>query len=113
MKNKQQVSILGAGLVGSLLAVLFQKRGYTVQIFERRSDMRLASMSAGKSINLAMSMRGWAGLQKAGLEEDIRSIAIPMYGRELHQANGENIFQAYGKNNEAIYSVSRGELNKN
>lgn len=112
MKNKQQVSILGAGLVGSLLAVLFQKRGYTVQIFERRIDMRLASMSAGKSINLAMSMRGWAGLQKAGLEEDIRSIAIPMYGRELHQANGENIFQAYGKNNEAIYSVSRGELNK-
>lgn len=106
------ISILGAGLVGSLLATLLKKRGYQVSVFERRPDMRKEKISAGKSINLAMSVRGWAGLEKAGLSHDIRNIAIPMYGRQLHQPDGSITFQAYGKNQEAIYSVSRGELNK-
>ncbi|MBK7587234.1 MAG: NAD(P)-binding protein [Bacteroidetes bacterium] len=59
----QKISILGAGLVGSLLSILLQKKGYQVTIFERRSDMRNLALSAGRSINLAMSMRGWAGLE--------------------------------------------------
>lgn len=59
-----------------------------------------------------MSMRGWAGLEMAGLREEIEQIAIPMYGRQIHAIDGSQTFQAYGKNNEAIYSVSRGELNK-
>ncbi len=110
--SKRKITILGAGLVGSLLAVLLQKRGYQVTIFERRSDMRKLSMSAGRSINLAMSVRGWAGLELAGLKQEIEQIAIPMYGRQIHHADSSQVFQAYGKNNEAIYSVSRGELNK-
>jgi len=110
MKNK--ITVLGAGLVGSLVAILLQKRGYHVTILERRSDMRLASMSAGKSINLAMSMRGWAALEMAGLKEEIEAIAIPMFGRQIHNLDGTSPYQAYGKNNEAIYSVSRGDLNK-
>ncbi|MBK6818358.1 MAG: FAD-dependent monooxygenase [Bacteroidetes bacterium] len=108
----QKISILGAGLVGSLLSILLQKKGYQVTIFERRSDMRNLALSAGRSINLAMSMRGWAGLEMAGLREEIEQIAIPMYGRQIHAIDGSQTFQAYGKNNEAIYSVSRGELNK-
>ncbi len=108
----QKISILGAGLVGSLVAILLQKKGYQVTVLERRSDMRTLSLSAGRSINLAMSMRGWAGLELAGLKADIEEIAIPMYGRQIHPMQGESIFQAYGKNEEAIYSVSRGELNR-
>lgn len=108
----QKISILGAGLVGSLLGILLQKKGYAVTILERRSDMRKLSVSAGRSINLAMSQRGWAGLELAGLKAEIEEIAIPMLGRQIHPINGESIFQAYGKNEEAIYSVSRGELNR-
>jgi kynurenine 3-monooxygenase len=74
--------------------------------------MRSASIAAGRSINLAMSARGWKALDLAGLREDMEALAIPMYGRYLHQADGSAAFQQYGKNNEAIYSVSRGELNK-
>jgi kynurenine 3-monooxygenase len=110
MKNK--ITILGAGLVGSLAGILLQKRGYAVTILERRPDMRTAKMYAGRSINLAMSMRGWAALEMAGLRQDIEEIAIPMYGRQIHNIDGTSPFQAYGKNNEAIYSVSRGDLNK-
>jgi len=110
MKNK--ITILGAGLVGSLAGILLQKRGYAVTILERRPDMRAAKMYAGRSINLAMSMRGWAALEMAGLRQDIEEIAIPMYGRQIHNIDGTSPFQAYGKNNEAIYSVSRGDLNK-
>lgn len=109
---KEKISVLGAGLVGSLLAILLQKKGYKVTVYERRDDMRSLSMSAGKSINLAMSVRGWAGLDLAGLRQDIEEIAIPMHGRHIHHADGSETFQAYGKNDEAIYSVSRGELNK-
>jgi kynurenine 3-monooxygenase len=108
----RSVTILGAGLVGSLLAVLMRKRGYEVAVYERRPDMRAANMSAGKSINLAMSARGWKALDLAGLRKDIEDLAIPMTGRFLHQPDGNGVFQQYGTNNEAIYSVSRGELNK-
>lgn len=110
--NKRSITILGAGLVGSVLAVLLRKRGYEVTIYERRPDMRKEKIGAGRSINLSMSNRGWKALELAGLRESIESIAIPMPGRSLHQADGSSAFQAYGKNGECIYSVSRGELNK-
>lgn len=108
----RSVTILGAGLVGSLLAIILRKRGYEVSIYERRPDMRSASIAAGRSINLAMSARGWKALDLAGLRKDMEELAIPMNGRYLHQADGSAAFQQYGTNNEAIYSVSRGELNK-
>lgn len=108
----RSITILGAGLVGSLLAVILRKRGYEVTIYERRPDMRTATIAAGRSINLAMSARGWKALDLAGLRKDMEELAIPMYGRYLHQPDGSAAFQQYGKNNEAIYSVSRGELNK-
>lgn len=110
--SKRSVTILGAGLVGSVLAVLLRKRGYEVTVYERRPDMRKEAVGAGRSINLAMSNRGWKALELAGLRDDIEAIAIPMPGRFLHQEDGSSAFQAYGKNGEAIYSVSRGELNK-
>lgn len=108
----RSITILGAGLVGSLLSILLRKRGYKVTIYERRPDMRKEAIGAGRSINLAMSARGWHALELAGLKEEMEKIAIPMYGRQLHQADGQTAFQPYSKNNEAIYSVSRGELNK-
>lgn len=108
----RSITILGAGLVGSLLSVILRKKGYEVTIYERRPDMRSASIAAGRSINLAMSARGWKALELAGLRKDIEALAIPMYGRYLHQPDGTATTQQYGKNNEAIYSVSRGELNK-
>ena len=108
----REVSILGAGLVGSLLSVILRKRGYNVTVYERRPDMRTAKGYAGRSINLAMSTRGWKGLELAGLRSELEAIAIPMYGRQLHMPDGSQAYQPYSKNNEAIYSVSRGELNK-
>lgn len=108
----RNITILGAGLVGSLLAIVLRKRGYDVTIYERRPDMRTATGPAGRSINLAMSVRGWKALELAGLKEDIEELAIPMPGRLLHQPDGETVFQPYGTRGEAIYSVSRGELNK-
>ena len=74
-------SIVGAGLVGSLWAVYLSKAGYKVQLFEARSDIRKADISAGKSINLALSDRGWKALDAVGVGDEIRKIAIPMSGR--------------------------------
>jgi kynurenine 3-monooxygenase len=108
----RSVTILGAGLVGSLLAIILRKKGYKVDVYERRPDMRSATISAGKSINLAMSHRGWNALAMAGLKSEMEELAIPMYGRKLHQTDGQQVFQPYSKNNEAIFSVSRGDLNK-
>lgn len=108
----KSVTILGAGLVGALWSVILAKKGYKVTVYERRPDMRKSTISAGRSINLAMSNRGWKAIDLAGLRADIEAIAIPMTGRYLHQKDGSTAFQAYGKNGEAIYSVSRGELNK-
>ncbi|MBA3901190.1 MAG: FAD-dependent monooxygenase [Bacteroidetes bacterium] len=107
----EKVTIVGAGLVGSLFAILMAKKGYQVEIYERRPDMRKAKITVGRSINLALSDRGWKALEKAGITEDIKKVAIPMYGRMIHSIKGELNFQPYGKENQAIYSVSRGGLN--
>lgn len=108
---EKQVIIVGAGLVGSLWAVYLSKAGYNVTIYERRPDIRKAEISAGKSINLALSTRGWKALDAVGVGDEIRKIAIPMYGRTMHDMSGNLTFQPYGKEGQAIYSVSRGGVN--
>lgn len=110
-KMKKDITIIGAGLVGSLLSIYLSKRGYRVKIYERRSDMRKEKMSAGRSINLALSDRGLLALEKVGLAEAIREIAIPMHGRFIHNLDGSTAFQPYGKEGQFINSVSRGTLN--
>ncbi|MCB0409220.1 MAG: FAD-dependent monooxygenase [Flavobacteriales bacterium] len=104
-------TIVGAGLVGSLWAVYLSKAGYKVKIFERRPDIRKAEISAGKSINLALSTRGWKALDAVGVGDEIRKIAIPMTGRIMHDMEGNLTYQPYGKEGQAIYSVSRGGVN--
>jgi kynurenine 3-monooxygenase len=111
MENNKKVIIVGAGLVGSLWAVYLSKAGYSVTIYERRSDIRKAEISAGKSINLSLSNRGWKALDAVGVGDEIRKIAIPMFGRMMHDMAGNLTFQQYGKADEAIYSVSRGKVN--
>ncbi len=107
----KDITIVGAGLVGSLLSLYLSKRGHKVNLYEKRSDMRSAGYVGGRSINLALSHRGFNGLRAVGLDEEIRKVAIPMYGRVIHQINGDVVYQAYGKEDQAIYSVSRGGLN--
>src|SRR5690606_22401595 len=104
MEQNKSAIIVGAGLVGSLWAVYMSKAGYKVTIYERRADIRKAEISAGKSINLALSNRGWKALDTVGVGDAIREIAIPMYGRTMHDLEGNLTFQPYGKEGEAIYS---------
>ena len=109
---QKKVTIIGAGLVGSLLSIYLSKQGYKVTIYEQRPDMRKAAMSAGRSINLALSDRGIKALEEVGIMDDIRQIAIPMHGRQMHLKDGAEAYQAYGKDGQYINSVSRGELNR-
>lgn len=106
------VSIVGGGLVGSLLASYLGERGYQVDVYERRPDMRSQSISAGKSINMACSTRGWQALDKVGVGDKVREAAIAMTGRMMHDESGELTYQPYGQEGQAIYSISRGGLNK-
>jgi kynurenine 3-monooxygenase len=111
MANKKHITIIGAGLVGSLLSIYLQKRGYKVDVYERRPDMRRKTIRAGKSINLALSNRGWRPLTEVGLEEKLNQLIIPMKGRMMHDKAGNLSFQPYGKEGQAINSISRGGLN--
>ena len=86
------------------------KRGYSVNIFERRQDLRSEVITAGKSINLALSERGWSSLRRVGVDNEVK-IAIPMYKRIMHDIDGNLTEQPYGNPDQAIYSVSRVELN--
>lgn len=108
---KKNVVIIGAGLVGSLLSIYLARRGYKVRIYERRADMRRENISAGRSINLALSDRGIKALEEVGIMDAIREIAIPMHGRFIHTAGGSTGYQPYGKKGQYINSVSRGALN--
>jgi kynurenine 3-monooxygenase len=109
--RKEKVVVVGAGLVGSLWAVFLARRGYQVQVYERRPDMRAQGYLGGRSINLAMSDRGWAAAERAGIKERLQEVGIPLPGRMIHDVKGNTTFQAYGKEGQAIWSVNRGGLN--
>ena len=110
--NKEKFTLIGAGLTGPLLATYLAQQGYSVEIFERRPDMRKESISAGRSINLALSIRGNHALKEVGLYDKIKPNTIPMKGRMIHGLNGGIHLQPYGqKENEVIFSVSRAHLN--
>jgi kynurenine 3-monooxygenase len=112
LASKSNIAIVGAGLAGSLLAIYLAKKGFKVDVYERRPDMRKHDIGGGRSINLALSTRGIYALKEVGLYEEIKKIAIPMYGRMIHQSDGELYFQRYGKDDsEYINAVSRAELN--
>lgn len=109
---EKNVIMVGAGLVGSLLSIYLQKRGNQVTLVEKRPDMRLAGSIGGRSINLALSNRGWKALKETGVAAEVEKMAIPMKGRMMHDPEGNLTFQPYGKQGQAIYSVSRGGLNQ-
>jgi kynurenine 3-monooxygenase len=110
---KKRAKIVGAGLVGSLWSIFLSRRGYGVEIFERRPDMRSEKISAGRSINLAISVRGLHALDQVGLKEKVLEKAVPMRGRMMHAISGETTFQRYGMDDsQCINSISRGELNR-
>ncbi|HRH43174.1 MAG TPA: NAD(P)/FAD-dependent oxidoreductase [Pyrinomonadaceae bacterium] len=108
----QKVIIIGAGLSGSLLAIYLAKKGIEVEVYEARSDMRNEKMSAGRSINLALSNRGIAALKEVGLDQYMLAEAVPMFGRMVHDPQGNTKLLPYsGRQGEFINSVSRAGLN--
>ena len=110
---KKAIAIIGAGLVGTLSAIYFAKRGYSVSLYERRPDPRKQTVERGRSINLALSHRGIAALKKVNLDTRVLQEAVPVYGRAVHAADDQVSFQAYSFHaNEFNYSVSREGLNK-
>ncbi|RPA67553.1 FAD-dependent monooxygenase [Cyclobacteriaceae bacterium YHN15] len=111
--KKNEISILGSGLIGSLLSIYLRKRGLDVNVYEKRADNRNQEYKEeGRSINMALSDRGWKSLEKVGLKEKILPLTIPMYGRKIHNEHGETTFIPYGKEGQAIYSISRGKFNQ-
>src|SRR5579871_5918963 len=106
MSNSKRITLIGAGLNGPLLGLELVRRGFTVDIYERRSDMRRVRMSAGRSINLALSTRGIYALSQAGLWQGMQNIVIPMKGRMMHSVASELTFQRYGRDDsEVINSI--------
>lgn len=110
-QSKKNIAIIGSGLVGSLLAIYLKRYGHQITVFDRRPDIRNIEFS-GRSINLAMSNRGWNALRAVGIEDEIKEIAIPLDKRAMHVVGKPEYYQKYGKDGEAIWSISRGVLNK-
>lgn len=110
--SDEKVIIIGAGLAGSLLSIYLAKRGIEVEVYEARPDMRNREISAGRSINLALSDRGIKALSEVGMDEYMLREAVPMYGRLVHDTEGNTKLLPYsGREGEYINSVSRGGLN--
>lgn len=108
-----KITVIGGGLSGPVLALYLARRGFSVDVFEKRPDLRNASTPAGRSINLALSKRGITALEEVGVFDRIKPLLIPMYGRRIHDLNGDTRFFQYSSTGkDFIYSVSRSGLNK-
>jgi len=110
--SETQITIAGAGPVGALLAVILGRKGYKINLLESRPDSRQHDIYQGKSINIALSDRGWLALESVGIAEQVREAAIPMKKRVMHAVDGAITEQAYGKDDQAIWSVSRAGINE-
>lgn len=108
----KNISIVGGGLVGSLLSLGLKQKGFEVNLYEKRADPRISFRKEGRSINLALSHRGILPLQKTGVYDLVKPFTVPMYGRMMHDVKGNLTFQAYGKENQFISSASRTGLNQ-
>ncbi|XP_068182631.1 kynurenine 3-monooxygenase [Antennarius striatus] len=111
-KRRKVVAVVGGGLVGALNACFFAKRGFDVELFEAREDIRTARTVKGRSINLALSHRARQALKHVGMEEKIVSQGIPMHARMIHSLSGKHSAIPYGKKGQYILSVDRANLNK-
>ena len=89
----KRYTVVGAGLVGSLLSLYLSKKGHQVDVYERRKDLRKTKKSEGRSINLALSERGWASLKEVGIEKEVLFDSIPMYRRVMHDIDGKLNYQ--------------------
>ena len=110
-RGNEKITVVGGGLSGPVMAMYLAKKGIRVDIYERRPDIRKENLSAGRSINLAISKRGIAALEEIGVFHKISSQIIPMYGRKIHNIDGSTRFLPYGRSDQYINSVSRSELN--
>ena len=112
-QKNQNILVIGAGLCGSLLTLRLAQRGYQVTLVEKRPDLRKVKQDAGRSINLALSDRGLRGLRLAGVEEEAKEQCIPMFGRMIHDKQGNTFLSKYsGRKDEYINSISRPGLNR-
>lgn len=112
MTASTQAIVVGAGPVGCVLALVLQRHGLEVSVYEKRPDMRRADVAAGRSINLVLTKRGLRALRILGLAEPVLELTVPVFGRMMHDLQGELTYTAYGKDEgEKNHSVSRGELN--
>lgn len=111
--KKEEITVLGAGLIGSLISIFLKKQGLDVHVYDKRPDMRKSQYyEGGRSINMALSHRGWKSLEQVGLRDLVLPLAIPMYGRRIHDEHGGTSFMPYGLEGQAIYSISRGKFNQ-
>ena len=109
---RNDIAVVGAGLVGALIATLLTQRGFRVTVYEKRPDPRSAGFQGGRSINLALAERGLHALRATGLAEQVLDQAVMMRGRMVHDPAGHSGLQRYGvDDSEVIWSVSRGGLN--
>jgi kynurenine 3-monooxygenase len=107
------MNILGAGQCGTLLATMLAPHLPAINLYERGSDPRKGSASAGRSINLALAARGTRALEAANVMSRVKPLLVPMRGRMIHHINGSTEFLRYGqRDDEQIFSVSRGHLNQ-
>lgn len=113
-KKERTILIAGAGLVGSLLGLSLSKRGHKVTLLEKQAQEAAFSARqrdfSGSSINLALSERGLKPLRDIGVHHEILKLCVPMYGRVVHPQGKTSFFQAYDRNLQAIYSLSRSRF---
>ncbi|WP_246189357.1 FAD-dependent oxidoreductase [Pseudoxanthomonas kalamensis] len=111
-RDRRQVTIVGAGLAGALLAILLSRQGWQVTLYERRGDPRIKGYERGRSINLALAERGRNALRAADAEAAVMAKAVMMRGRMIHALDGSRELQRYGRDDsEVIWSVHRADLN--
>lgn len=108
---RRKICIVGAGLTGSLLSIILARKGFEIDLYEKRPDVRKNPVSGNRTIAMSLSVRGIRGLERAGLSDKIVQNTLPKHSRVVHKSDGSFTVQQYGKNGDTINTINRSELN--
>lgn len=108
----KKIIIIGAGIAGCFLAICLARRGFKIEVYEKLHDLRTQSLHSGRSYNMTLYYKALMAMEKVGILEEVRKIAVIAEGNVPHYPDRPSFFDPFDKKGrEVLLTAHRNQLN--